>query len=183
MKNNHASKAIDLFHTIENPNEVILLLVFNACAQLQSNEALLLVKRVSANMPGSFRTHAHLMGSLLVALMKCGDMKSAELLFSQMERSVISYASLMTGFNHNDQPEQTLNLFYRMKTESLEPNSFVYLYVIKALAQLGDSSLSKTIVEQMPKVHLENDWIRNALVDMWVSVDRRQDLSLSVSRQ
>ena len=172
MKNNQASKAIDLFQTIEKPNEVILLLVFNACAQLRTNEALQLVKQLSANMPRSFRTHARLMASLLIALMKCGDVKSAESLFAQMEKSVISYASLMTGFNHNDQPDKTINLFYRMRTESLEPDSFVYLYVIKALAQLGDSSLAKTIVEEMPTVHLENDWVQTALIDMWVSVSR-----------
>lgn len=176
VKNNQTRKAIDLFHTINNPDEVIVLLVFNACAQLQTKEALGLIKKISSNMPKSFRSHSRLMTSLLDALIKSGDCATAEMIFAEMERSVNTYGCLMGGLNHNNQPAKTLDLFYRMKNESVEPNTIVYLCVIKALAQLGDSSLSRKVVDQMPEVHFQNDWIRNALIDMWVSLSRQQVL-------
>ena len=177
MKNNAASKAIDLFQTIKNPNRVILILLLNACAQLQNDAALTLVKQISSNLSEAQVSNPHLVTSLLDALMKCGDVKSAESIFGKIKRSVFDYASLMTGFNHNNQPEKTLGLFDRMRRESIEPNCVVCLCVIQALAQFGVSSLSATVVEQMPKAHLENDRIRNALIDMWVSDGRQRVLS------
>ncbi|CAF1308155.1 unnamed protein product [Adineta steineri] len=36
IKNNHAKKATDLFNQIKNPNELIINLFFNACAQLKT---------------------------------------------------------------------------------------------------------------------------------------------------
>jgi pentatricopeptide repeat protein len=145
--------------------------------QLQTDAMLVSIKKISSNASLSDTSTSHLVTSLLDALMKCEDCVTAELIFTKMERSVITYGCLMSGFNHNNQPEKTLDLFYRMKTESIELNSVVYLSVIKALAQLGVSSLSTTIVDQMPVVHLQNDWIQNALIDMWVSLSRQQRLS------
>ncbi|CAF4341292.1 unnamed protein product, partial [Rotaria sordida] len=40
-------KAIDLFNEIKNPDEVSIIILFNACAQLGTNEALNLTKKVS----------------------------------------------------------------------------------------------------------------------------------------
>ena len=44
-------KAIELFNEIQDPDEVISTLIFNACAQLETSEALLLVKRGSTSLP------------------------------------------------------------------------------------------------------------------------------------
>jgi pentatricopeptide repeat protein len=98
VKNKEARKAIDLFHKIKNPNEVILLLVFNACAQLQTKEALDLVKEIAINLPNSLDIHPNLMTSLLDALMKCGDVKSAEAVFIRMtKKSVGMYGAMIKG--------------------------------------------------------------------------------------
>ena len=169
VKNDQARKAVDLFHRIENLDDGIIKLSVHPNPQLQLDTTLTLVNRMSSN--------PHLVTSLLDALIKCGDFVRAETIFAQLERSVISYGCLMSGYNHNDQPEKTFKLFDRMKTESVQPNSVIYLCVIKALARLGDASLARMTVDQMPKTHLENDWIRNALIDMWVSRNRPQVLS------
>ena len=101
MKNKEASKAINLFHGIDKPNEVILVLVLNACAQLQTNEALDLVKRISSNLSPSHQSHRHLMTSLLDALMKCGDVKSAESIFTEMKKKPLEmYGAMMKGKAH-----------------------------------------------------------------------------------
>jgi hypothetical protein len=98
VKNNKASKAIDLFHEIDTPNEVILLLLLNACAQLQTNVALALVQQISSNVSLSDASNPHLVTSLLDALMKCGDVKSAESVFTTIKKiSSEMCAAMMNG--------------------------------------------------------------------------------------
>ncbi|CAF1205633.1 unnamed protein product [Rotaria sordida] len=82
INNNMAKKVIDLFSQIRNPHEVIITLLFNACAQLQTAHALNLTKKVSKEIPKSFFSNPHLLTSLLDAFMKCGDVSSAESLFN-----------------------------------------------------------------------------------------------------
>ena len=42
-----ANKAIDLFNMIKTPDEIVTMLLFNACAQLETTDALTLVKKTS----------------------------------------------------------------------------------------------------------------------------------------
>ena len=100
VDNNQAIKAIDIFKKIENPDEVNLSVLFSACAQVQNEETLDLVKRVSKQMPQSYYSNRILLTSLLDALMKCGDVKSAESLFDQAKNKTIHmYGAMMKGLN------------------------------------------------------------------------------------
>ena len=120
-------------------------------------------------MPDSYHSNSLLLTSLLNALIKCGDCSSAEILFATMKKSVESYGNLMSGFNQENTPLKTINLFNQMKRNGIERNMIIYLCVIKALAQLGDYETSQSIVEEIPDSYLLNDRIQTALVDMWVS--------------
>lgn len=142
-------------------------LLFNACAQVQTSEALDLVKRVSSKLSSSLYSNTRLANSLLDALIKCGDCTSAQAVFARMKRCVIGCGNLMNGWNRENHPEKTLALFDWMKNGSIKVDFVIYLCVIKALAQTGMLPLSKKIVEQIPK-SLFNDSIRTALIDMWV---------------
>ena len=100
IKNNEPNLAIDLFNTIEHPNEILFNLVFNACAQLRNAEALDLVKKVSSEMSKSFYSNFRLLTSLLDSLIKCGDMKEAESLFNRTANKTLSmYGTMMKGKN------------------------------------------------------------------------------------
>ena len=91
-------EAIALFKQVEKPDEVIVMLLFNACAQLKTVEARHLVKEVAASMPKSSYSNEHLMTSLLDALMKCGDVAGAQSLFDGSTKKVVSmYAAMMKG--------------------------------------------------------------------------------------
>ena len=81
-----ADRAIELFHGIQNPDEVILVLLFNACAQLESADALALVKNIASNMSSTRYSSPRLITSLVDALMKCGDMRHARCLFDASTR-------------------------------------------------------------------------------------------------
>ena len=98
IQNDQAIKAIDIFKQIKDPNEVNILLLFNACAQLQNEEALHLVKKVSEQMPQSYYSNSTLLYSLLDALMKCGGVSNAELIFNDVKNKLPStYGVMMQG--------------------------------------------------------------------------------------
>ena len=91
-------KATEVFRRIEEPDEVNTLLLFNACAQLRTKEALDLVKDVASKMPSSFHPHSNLITSLCDALIRCGDVEHAENVFrrSNMKDQGL-YSVMMKG--------------------------------------------------------------------------------------
>ena len=95
MKNDLTQKAIDLFHQMKNPDDVSFILLFNACAQLQTKKALDLVKQVSSNMPKSYQLDPNLITSLVDALNKCGDVEGAEAWFDQTKSKHLSLCNAM----------------------------------------------------------------------------------------
>ncbi len=101
IKNNQANKAIDLFNQIKNPDEFNITVLFNACAQLGTNEALGLTKKISEEIPKSFYSNPRLVTSLLDALMKCGDVHHAQSLFDASTKKVMQmYGAMMNGNNY-----------------------------------------------------------------------------------
>ena len=101
IKNNQANKAIDLFNEVKDPAEVNIIVLFNACAQLGTNEALNLVKKVSKEIRKSFYSNPRLVTSLLDALMKCGDVQHAQSLFDASTKKVMQmYGAMMKGNNY-----------------------------------------------------------------------------------
>ncbi|CAF3518869.1 unnamed protein product [Adineta steineri] len=168
IKNNQTNKAMDLFHEINKPDEVIVILLFNTCAQLGTEEALNLAKRVSKETPQLFYSNPRLLTSLLDALIKCGDMEHAQLLFDRSTKKVLSmYGAMMSGYNKAKNPFKTLDVFNQMKMDGIEPNVIGYTCVIQALSQMGDYSISESIIEQIPSSIFVDNQIHNALIDMW----------------
>ena len=113
-------EAIRVFKEVKHPDEVNVILVFNACAQLGTPEALTVVKAISASIPKSFSSNPRINNSLLDALIKCGSLVSAEKLFTTIDRSAISYGNLMSGYNKVNQSTKTVDLFHQMEKESLD---------------------------------------------------------------
>lgn len=118
IKNKQPNKAIDLFKHIQVPNDIILLILFNACAQVPSDEVLRLVKDVSSRMPSSYRNNPSLITTLIDVLMKCQDVSSAVFIFETIKQpTLFMYAAMMKG-KTTVFSRLFLNLFYfRIHTE------------------------------------------------------------------
>lgn len=98
IKQRQPEKAVDLFHQIEKPDDVIRILLFQACAQLKWARALSLTKHLSTDIFKSSTINPRLMTSLLDAFMKCGDLVSAQNLFNQIQsKSLEMYGAMMKG--------------------------------------------------------------------------------------
>ncbi|CAF3967714.1 unnamed protein product [Rotaria sp. Silwood1] len=189
IKNNQPEKAIDLFNEIINPNQVIINLLFSACAHIGTDQTLNLLKKVSSNIPISFYKNPYILTSLVNALIECDDIKHAQILFEKSTvKTLPLYATMMKGyvindmaskaidlFNKidNDQPniennnEKKSNLFPILKTDINEENIGIYICLIKALSQIGILPICQLMVKRIPTFILNYHRIQNALIDMW----------------
>ncbi|CAF1312065.1 unnamed protein product, partial [Didymodactylos carnosus] len=126
--NKMEERAIDLFFKIDKPNKIILSIFFKACAQLKSEKALTLGKKVFNKLVIESNQSNVFLYSVLNMFIQCDDLKSAESLFDRINRDIISYGSMMKFSNVKDQPEKTLELFQRMKKDNLNPNEIIFVH-------------------------------------------------------
>ena len=98
LVNKQAPKAIELFNEIKKPDAVIYILMFQACAQLETHEALDLIPLLRSKIPTSFYSNLPLLTSLIEALMKCEDVRSAEIVFNTVQvKNIPLYGAMIKG--------------------------------------------------------------------------------------
>jgi hypothetical protein len=165
-----AQKAIDLFFQIKNPDRVCFSILFNACAQLATSQSLTVGKQVLSRLPEEYRESIDILNSLSNMFIKCNDLNNAESLFNRVNRDVKWYGALMKFHQTRNEPEKILSLFQRMKKEEIEANEMIYVLLLDACSAIGHLSLSKSIISQIPKSLLNNLWIQNSSIDLWVSL-------------
>ncbi len=157
---------------------------FNACAQLKTEHALALGKKVFKQLTTNSNQLDDLYNIVLTMFIKCNDLKSAEALFDRIDRNVVFYGLMMKFYNTKELPEKTLELFQRMKQENINPDEISYVLFIDALSTIGDLSLSESLLCEMPKNFLRNSWIQVALIDLWVkslpTVTVREEVRMSI---
>jgi pentatricopeptide repeat protein len=163
-------QAIELFFKIKKPDKIILSIFFNACAQLKTENALNLAKKVFDQFVIKSNPSNDLLYSVLNMFIKCDDLQSAETLFGRIHRDIISYGSMMKFYNIKDQPEKTLELYQKMKEENLSPNEIIFVLLIDASSKLGDLSLSQPLINEIPHNFLLDPWIQTGLIDLWVKI-------------
>ncbi|CAF1530896.1 unnamed protein product [Adineta ricciae] len=167
VSNKLEQKAIDLFFQIDQPDEIILTIFFNACAQSKTDHALSLGKKVFRQLDAKLKQSNRLLYSVLNMFVKCNDVSSAESLFNRIKRDVVSYGSMMKLYNVQKQPEKTCALYHRMKIDGLPPNEFIFTLAIDAFSRIGDITLAESLIDEIPKDLQSNPWIQIGLVDLW----------------
>ena len=96
--NKEAAKAIQLFNEINKPDTVIYILMFQACAQLETQEALDLIRLLRSKMPTSFHSNLPLLTSFINASLKCDDVQTAEILFNKVPvKNIPLYKVMIKG--------------------------------------------------------------------------------------
>lgn len=100
--------------------------------------------------------------------MQCRNVTPAESIFDKTTittKTLGMYGTMMNGFTRQNNLLKTLDLFNQMKNKD---NLIVYCCVIKALSQIGDYSLSQSIIKEVSNDFLADIQIQTASVDMWV---------------
>ena len=78
--------------------------------------------------------------------------------------------SIHLGYNINDQPYQTIELFEGMKRKNIGPSRSTFILLAGACSVIGLLSMCQTMVGQIPRSLLDtSDRLQSSLIDMWVS--------------
>jgi pentatricopeptide repeat protein len=152
------------------PDQFVFTIIFDICANLANERAFQLGRQVFSQMDKSHYQSTVVMTSVLNMFTRNGDVDKAETLFHSIRsKDLIMYATMMKGYTLNDYPSRALALFERMKTESINRGVVIYVLAIHACSQIGMIQCSRSIVAQIPAQFLEDQILRNALIDMWAS--------------
>ncbi|UJR24102.1 hypothetical protein I4U23_027069 [Adineta vaga] len=167
LKNEMYEKAFDLFVKLSNPNEILLIQIFNTCAKLENEKALICGRKFFDQMSMNCYNNIFLMNSAFNMFIKCKDSISAERIFSKIPRFLIGYGRLMKIFNLEKQPEKTIDLYEQMKRDGIKPDRIIYLSLINACARIGMKAICQRIVNEIPEEFLLNCQIQSSLIHMW----------------
>ena len=163
-----AQKGVDLCAAIDQPSEVLVIAIFNACAQLRTEQALNIAQSVFQAMPSSYANNPFIFNCAFDTFIKCGDLVNAELVFKKMKRSVIGYGRLMQLYNLARTPDRTLTLYEQLKREPIRIDRVIYLLIIGACSQIALQPTCERIAQEIPRDLLADDRIASALINMWV---------------
>ncbi|CAF1150597.1 unnamed protein product [Didymodactylos carnosus] len=99
VSNDMPEKVLELFDEMPiEPDEVIITILFNACAKLANTHAVKLGKDVLNRLPTAVFQHHKLVNSAIDMLMKFADVAHAEHLFQLIKnKSIVTYGAMMQG--------------------------------------------------------------------------------------
>ncbi|XP_021749165.1 pentatricopeptide repeat-containing protein At4g14050, mitochondrial-like [Chenopodium quinoa] len=108
--------------------------------------------------------------SLVEMYGKCGVIDHALKVFDEMpQRHLVSWASILTAFNHAGFPHKTLSLFLGMwELDKLLPDHFVIASLVRSCASLVDVRLGKQVhAHFVLSPFYEDDVVKSSLVDLY----------------
>ena len=187
VKSKQINKAIDLFHQMNEPNDVIFILMFQACAQLETKEAVDLIRFLRSKMPTSFYSNPHLLTSFIDALMNCEDVQTAEIFFNKVQvKSISIYGAMIKGtkmtvmfssissdicssigYVKSKQINKAIDLFHQID----KPDDVIFILMFQACAQLGKKgalTLIQSFLTKMPTSFYSNPRLLTSLIDGFV---------------
>ncbi|KAM4094579.1 hypothetical protein ACB094_06G205800 [Castanea mollissima] len=109
---------------------------------------------------------------------KQGSLACACEVFNQMvDKDVISWTSLVTGYAHNGSHEEAIKLFHDMITTGTCPDEYVIASILSACAGLTVLEFGKQVHANFIKSGLESLSIDNSLVTMYAKCGCIEDAS------
>lgn len=112
--------------------------------------------------------NSFLVTSLLDMYAKCGVITDARSVYDEFSIvDLVTWTAMIVGYTQSNLPEKALLLFTDKNSASLQPNSVTISSVISSCAQVGHLSLGSSVHSLGIKLGLEDNTVRNALVDMY----------------
>ncbi|CAJ1939938.1 unnamed protein product [Sphenostylis stenocarpa] len=133
-------EALDMFRLMQMEgvklNEVSMVLVLSACTHLgaldQGRWVHAYVERYKVRMTVTLGT------ALVDMYAKCGNIdKAMEIFWGMRERNVYTWSSAIGGLAMNGLGEESVDLFYAMKREGVQPNGVTFISVLKGCSVVG----------------------------------------------
>lgn len=97
-------------------------------------------------MRAGFHLDTHIVTSLIVMYMKCGNVNVAFRIFEQMqEKDVVLWTAMISGLVQNDCADKALLIFSEMLKSRIEPSNSTIGSALSACAQLGSLDFGTSI--------------------------------------
>jgi pentatricopeptide repeat protein len=161
-------KVLQMFDRMSvQPDEVIAIILFNACAKIADPRAVKLGKMMLTQPPVAFFDNSILMNSATDMLMKFGEVQQAERLFSQIKkRDSASYGVMINGYNINGTPEKALDLFDQASS-MLDAKMYTILYSTCATLS-NDRAIThgRRLLDKMPTTLNNNLFVMGSAIHM-----------------
>ena len=168
LKNNQPERVIDMFLKLNDQmDEVNMLLFFGACAELSNEKGLKAGKEIFSKLSLQ-QSSEKVLHAVLNMFAKCSDTTNAESLFAKLKKNSFGCGCMMTMYNNQNEPDQTLALYEEMKRDKIELDHINWILVFNALAELSDFSICESVTSELPEKFCNDIRIQNALVNMWV---------------
>ena len=137
----YEAEALELFHQMRSdstsPDAVTLVSVLSACASLSALGVGSSLHAFSIKW-GLQSSSVYVVTALLNFYAKCGDVKSARMVFDGMaEKNSITWSAMIGGYGMQGDGSGSLALFSDMLKENLEPNEVIFITILSACRNTG----------------------------------------------
>ncbi|KAH0970409.1 hypothetical protein GBA52_022565 [Prunus armeniaca] len=116
-----------------------------------------------------FVSDSYIQNTLMNMYSNCGCLISARKVFDKMlEKSVVSWATMIDAYAQWDQPIEALKLFDKMESESVDPNEVTLVNVLTACAKARDLKMAKRVHQYIEEYGFGNHLkLNTALMDVY----------------
>lgn len=159
IRSGRGLEALDLFSKMKEegvlPGPFTFVSILSACADLALFERgkLIHAQLIKASGTNDF-LNVFVNNALIDMYSKCGNIRSAEILFERMpEKDIVSWNSLITGLSQNGHGHRSLSVFRKMVAENVKPSSVTFLVVLSACSYTGLDVEALQILDSMEKDH------------------------------
>ncbi|KAK4441087.1 Pentatricopeptide repeat-containing protein [Sesamum alatum] len=168
----HEVEAIHLYAEMRKlgvfPTPYVFSSVISACTKINLYE---LGEQLHALIfKWGFSSELFVCNSLVALYSRCGNLTFAELIFSEMQcRDKVSYNTLISGFAMQGSNEKALQLFEKMHSESLKPDSVTVACLLGTCASIGVLHKGMQLHSYAIKAGMCSDIIiEGSLLDLYV---------------
>ncbi|XP_010245702.1 PREDICTED: pentatricopeptide repeat-containing protein At1g08070, chloroplastic-like [Nelumbo nucifera] len=155
-QNGRSNEALELFELMKSenvkPNDVTLVSVLSACAQLGSVEH---GERIGKYIESrGFASNVYVGSALLDMYAKCGNIRKALQVFDQMtHKDIVSWNSMIGGLAANGLAEDAISLYMKMKEAEVKPNDITFTGLLTACTHAGLVELGLEFFKSMKSDH------------------------------
>lgn len=170
-ENGDAEEALRLFKRMLGeglePTDVTMMGALHACGELgdleEGNRVHELLAKKGLGLDSS------VVNALITMYAKC---KRADLAYEVFEKlpakTLVSWNAMISGFAQNGRSDDAVKLFCKMRSENVTPDSFTFVSVIPALADVSILRQAKWIHGYATRLYLDrNIYVITALVDLY----------------
>lgn len=159
------------------PNEYTFAAVITACAHLGK---MIWGEQLHAHVTkvGSFNALS-VANSVMTLYSRCGQLKSASLVFESMTRKdIVSWSSIISGYSQSGYDKEAFGYFSLMRREGPKPTEFAYASMLSVSGSMAILEQGKQLHAHILKVGLEHtSLIQSALITMYSKCGSIKDAS------